>query len=114
LVHSNIRGYKGETVFPILCEQEHDGDFIGNVYEYNENDIAFPYFPYKQYISAECLLDSWRNEQYAITAELLKYVDISSMHERREILDACYHFFSSNNNTEKQKFILDLLEKNKN
>jgi hypothetical protein len=114
LVHSNIRGYKGETVFPILREQEDDGDFIGNVYEYNDNNIAIPYFSYKQYVSAECLLDSWRNEQYRITAELLKYVDISSLHERREVLDACYQFFLSTNNTEKQKFILDLLEKNKN
>lgn len=37
LIHSNIIGFKGEKVFPIMDKNQDRHDFIGNVYEYNEN-----------------------------------------------------------------------------
>jgi hypothetical protein len=114
LVHSNIRGYKGETVFPILYQQESDTDFIGNVYEYNDDfGKARGHFSYKQYVNPECLLDSWRNEQYGITTELLRYVDVSTISEpeRTQVLNACYQFNVLKNDKEKQDFITNLIEK---
>jgi hypothetical protein len=117
LVHSNIRGYKGETVLPILKEQESDTDFIGNVYEYNENHFEKSrcHFAYRQHINPECLLDSWRNEQYGITTELLQYVDVSTISEpeRTQVLNACYQFNLLKNDKEKQDFITNLIGKNK-
>jgi hypothetical protein len=37
LIHSNLIGFKGEKVSPIEIKMKDDKDFVGNVYEYNQD-----------------------------------------------------------------------------
>lgn len=49
LIHSNIIGFSGEKITEIPEELESNTDFVGNVYEYNENGEEYPKFRYNDY-----------------------------------------------------------------
>jgi len=101
MIHSNIVGYKGETVHPILCEQKDDYDFIGNVYEYDEQDRSYPFFSYKKYITTENVWASWENEQYKIAKGLFPYIDMTKL--TKEEQDHLLHVYSESCNRLNEK-----------
>jgi hypothetical protein len=93
LVHSNIVGYAGEEVYPILCEQDDDTDFVGNVY--SADDIAE--FGYKKYITPELIYASPVNH---IRASLFSYLSIDHVEwqKRYDLLLCIYNAYIELNN----------------
>lgn len=61
LIHSNLIGYSGETISPILIDMKNDKDFIGNVYEYTNEGEKYLSFSYKGFNYKE--LAYWLNIQ---------------------------------------------------
>ena len=106
LVHSNIVGYAGEVVCPILCEQDDDTDFIGNVY--SADDIAE--FGYKKYITPELIYASPFNN---IRASLFSYMSIDHVgwDKRHELLTCIYNAYIEMNNVTNAMKILSCFRK---
>jgi hypothetical protein len=80
LIHSNIVGYKDESVQTIDIEQIDDFDFVGNVYEFEESTNKFtPSFTYKKYISKTHIQFLANQHQYKILSKLSKEINIHSV-----------------------------------
>lgn len=48
MIHSNIVRFVGEKLSYIKIKRKNDKDFVGNVYEYDDNDNEYPYFSYRE------------------------------------------------------------------
>lgn len=96
IIHTNSVAYEGETITCIEIPQLDDYDFIGNVYEYVENqnieNIFKPTFEYKKYITFDHIKFIWNNKQYKIVIELFKNFNIKSIgwFDRSDLLLKCY------------------------
>ena len=106
IVHSNIVGYAGEEVYPILCEQDDDTDFIGNVY--SADDIAE--FGYKKYITPELIYASPINH---IRTSLFSYLSIDHVEwpKRYDLLLCIYNAYIELNNVTNAMKILSQFRK---
>ena len=65
LIHSNLIGFKGEKVSPIEIKMKDDKDFVGNVYEYNQDKqkyLAFSYNDFNYYKLALWLATQDQNQ----------------------------------------------------
>lgn len=80
LIHSNIVGYKGETIKTIDIDQIDSYDFIGNVYEYDESTYKFnPGFCYNKYLTKNHIQWLVNENQLNILAFISKSFDIHSI-----------------------------------
>jgi len=118
IIHTNSVAYEGEIISRIEIAQLDDYDFIGNVYEFvedqnaeNEN-IFIQSFEYKKYITVEHIHFIWSNKQYNTVLELFRNFDIKSIgwFNRPEIILKCYTCALILNNLEEALRILSLFK----
>ncbi len=83
LIHTNIVGYKDESIENIEINQIDDYDFIGNVYEYfedSDNKNKFnPTFTYKKYLTKNHIQWLVNQNQLKILSFLSKSFEIQSI-----------------------------------
>jgi hypothetical protein len=93
LIHTNIVGFKGETILTITPTQIDDYDFVGNVYEYNESSNDFiPSFIYKKYITKTHIQFLINQLQYKIVSKISEELDINSFlyEDQQSIIENFY------------------------
>jgi GR25 family glycosyltransferase involved in LPS biosynthesis len=111
IIHTNSVAYENEIISCIEIPQIDDYDFIGNVYEYVENqDLFIRMFEYKKYITTDHINFIWNNKQYYTVLELFKLFNIKSIQwcNRPELLLKCYTSALILNNLDEALRILSL------
>jgi hypothetical protein len=111
LIHSNMVGHSGETVTPFPRELETDTDFVGNVYDF-KNDQEFPVFrywdfPFLEHIKWLCARDQW-----PLIIRLVDRVGIHtfSPNDRYTLLDMLYRAYYYTNDIVNAQKTLSLYE----
>jgi hypothetical protein len=95
LIHSNINGYLNETITKIDAPLINDGDFIGNVIDYDKDNKPFFVFYYSDYPFIE-QFDFLRSQnQWSLMIIISEKIDISNfdVDVKNQIL---YNLFMAN------------------
>lgn len=111
LIHSNVIGYKDESIETIEINHIDDYDFIGNVYDYNEDKHEFsPTFTYKKYLTKSHIQWLVNQNQLKILSFLSKSKEFDIKSIPYEDQSFCIEYFYianyyQNNLTECQRWL---------